>query len=171
MRETNEHETTQAVDRTREHERRRSRWREREASRRREIVLREELEELRLSSRRQESSPEGSQGFRFRAETPGGVNVALNAGMFTSSTDDWATPRDFFEKLDAEFHFDLDVCASETNAKCERFFTKADDGLSQEWRGRCWMNPPYGREIGQWVRKAFETSLRGGACRLSSFIF
>lgn len=94
--------------------------------------------------------------------------MALNAGMFTSSTDDWATPKDFFEKLDAEFHFDLDVCASETNAKCERFFTKADDGLSQEWRGRCWMNPPYGREIGQWVRKAFETSLRGGACRLSS---
>lgn len=88
--------------------------------------------------------------------------MALNAGLFTSSTDDWATPRDFFEKLDAEFHFDLDVCASETNAKCERFFTKADDGLSQEWRGRCWMNPPYGREIGQWVRKAFETSLRGG---------
>lgn len=88
--------------------------------------------------------------------------MALNTGMFTSSTDDWATPRDFFEKLDAEFHFDLDVCASPSNAKCERFFTKADDGLSQEWRGRCWMNPPYGREIGQWVRKAFETSLRGG---------
>lgn len=94
--------------------------------------------------------------------------MAINQGMFTSSTDDWATPRDFFEKLDAEFHFDLDVCASAENAKCERFFTKADDGLSKEWRGRCWMNPPYGREIGQWVRKAFETSLRGGVGRLSS---
>lgn len=96
--------------------------------------------------------------------------MAINQGMFTSSTDDWATPRDFFEKLDAEFHFDLDVCASAENAKCERFFTKADDGLSKEWRGRCWMNPPYGREIGQWVRKAFETSLRGGlvVCLLPS---
>ena len=96
--------------------------------------------------------------------------MAINSGMFTSSTDDWATPQDFFDTLNREFDFDLDVCASAENAKCARFFTKEDDGLSKEWRGRCWMNPPYGREIGQWVRKAFETSLRGGlvVCLLPS---
>lgn len=96
--------------------------------------------------------------------------MAINSGMFTSSTDDWATPQDFFDALNREFDFDLDVCASAENAKCARFFTKEDDGLSKEWRGRCWMNPPYGREIGQWVRKAFETSLRGGlvVCLLPS---
>jgi len=80
---------------------------------------------------------------------------------FSSKTDLWATPQDFFDKLNAEFGFTLDVCALPENAKCERYFTQLDNGLEQTWQGICWMNPPYGREIGLWVRKAYESSLNG----------
>ena len=80
---------------------------------------------------------------------------------FMSNTDLWSTPQDTFDKLHAEFNFDLDVCAIPENAKCPRFFSPEQDGLSREWNGICWMNPPYGREIGKWMRKAFEESLRG----------
>lgn len=83
--------------------------------------------------------------------------------MFSSKTDLWATPQDFFNELDAEFHFTLDVCALPENAKCEQFFTPEIDGLSQPWKGRVWCNPPYGREIGQWVRRAHLAVASGGA--------
>jgi phage N-6-adenine-methyltransferase len=86
------------------------------------------------------------------------VNTALH---FSSATDLWSTPQDFFDKLDAEFHFRTDVCATAGNAKCRRFFTKETDGLAQQWSGVCWMNPPYGREIGRWMQKAYESSLAG----------
>ena len=71
--------------------------------------------------------------------------------MFSSKTDMWETPQDFFDALDQEFHFTLDVCATPENAKCERYYTPDDDGLSQPWNGVVWCNPPYGREIGRWV--------------------
>jgi phage N-6-adenine-methyltransferase len=78
-------------------------------------------------------------------------------GLMSSTTDDWETPQDLFVCLDREFAFTLDVCASQKNAKCERFFDHEQDGLSQSWEGEvCWMNPPYGREIGRWVQKAYE---------------
>lgn len=83
--------------------------------------------------------------------------------MFSSKTDLWATPQDFFNELDAEFHFTLDVCALPENAKCEQFFTPEIDGLSQPWTGRVWCNPPYGREIGQWVRRAHLSVASGGS--------
>jgi phage N-6-adenine-methyltransferase len=79
-----------------------------------------------------------------------------------SKTPEWATPQDLFNRLDATYGFDLDVCATAENAKCPRFFTKADDALLQPWDGTCWMNPPYGREIGYWVAKAYD-SARAGA--------
>lgn len=78
--------------------------------------------------------------------------------FFSSKTDQWATPQDFFDKLDAEFHFETDVCATAENAKCERYFTPEMDGLKQEWTGVCWCNPPYGRQIGKWVKKAAESN-------------
>ena len=79
----------------------------------------------------------------------------INPGLFSSNTDLWATPKDFFAKLNTEFHFELDVCATADNAKCSKFFTKEQDGLKQDWgRAMCWCNPPYGREIGKWVEKA-----------------
>jgi len=73
----------------------------------------------------------------------------------------WATPQDFFDRYNGLYGFQLDVCASPENAKCTRFFTKEDDGLAQEWVGVCWMNPPYGRGIKHWMRKAYQSSLAG----------
>ncbi len=81
--------------------------------------------------------------------------------MFSSASCEWETPMEFFDKQDAVYHFDLDVCATPDNAKCARYYTKEQDGLVQPWTGRCWMNPPYGRTIGKWVQKAYE-SVRGG---------
>lgn len=86
----------------------------------------------------------------------------MNKGLMTSSCSTWETPRDIFVKLDAEFRFSLDVCATADNAKCEHFFSPEDDGLSQTWEGSCWMNPPYGREISKWVKKAYDESRRDG---------
>lgn len=85
----------------------------------------------------------------------------LNKGVFSSYSEHWETPRWLFNKLHREFSFTVDVCASAENATCPRFYTKADDGLSQDWQGVCWMNPPYGRVIGQWMRKAFLSAVQG----------
>ncbi len=74
---------------------------------------------------------------------------------FSSKTDLWSTPQDFYDKLNEEFGFTLDSCATPENAKCKMFYTKEDDGLSRSWKGwTVFMNPPYGREIGKWVEKA-----------------
>jgi phage N-6-adenine-methyltransferase len=80
---------------------------------------------------------------------------------FSSRTDLWATPQDFFDRLNVEFGFTLDVCATPENAKCTRYFTRTDDGLTQNWTGVCWMNPPYGREISSWMRKAYTSAQEG----------
>lgn len=79
----------------------------------------------------------------------------INKALFSSAKEDWETPKDFFDMLDQEFGFDLDVCATEENAKRQRYFTPEMDGLAQIWDGVCWCNPPYGREVGKWVRKAW----------------
>lgn len=83
------------------------------------------------------------------------MNAAV---MFSSKTDLWETPQTLFEELDAEFHFDVDVCATPENAKCDTYFTKEQDGLAQEWNGVCWCNPPYGRNVGKWVEKAAKSN-------------
>lgn len=83
--------------------------------------------------------------------------MSINKGLFTSETDLWETPQEFFDRLNEEFCFDLDVCALPDNAKSEKYFTPEMDGLSQEWSGTVWCNPPYGRHIGKWVKKASES--------------
>jgi phage N-6-adenine-methyltransferase len=84
------------------------------------------------------------------------AETTMNKGMFSSKTPEWETPQDFFDGLNEEFHFTLDVCATNFNAKCDEFLTKEDDGLSCSWHGSvCWMNPPYGREIKHWMHKAY----------------
>jgi phage N-6-adenine-methyltransferase len=80
---------------------------------------------------------------------------------FSSKTDMWATPQKFFDKYNEEYRFTLDPCATSDNAKCPIYFTEADDGLKQQWTGSVWMNPPYGREIIKWMKKAYESSLQG----------
>jgi phage N-6-adenine-methyltransferase len=93
------------------------------------------------------------------------VNTRQRASQlhWSSETDLWSTPKAFFDDLDREFGFTLDVCALAENAKCEQFYSPEDDGLRQEWRGVVWMNPPYGREIKRWICKAYATALMGRA--------
>lgn len=81
--------------------------------------------------------------------------------MFTSKTDLWETPQDFFDRLNEEFCFSLDVCALPENSKCPNYYTPKQDGLSQKWQGVCWCNPPYGRQVGKWVEKASESAEEG----------
>lgn len=92
--------------------------------------------------------------------------------MFSSKTNLWETPQAFFDELDKEFHFQLDVCATPENAKCKNFFTEKDDGLKQNWggQGTIWCNPPYGREVVKWVRKAYETSQQGETVVMLLFV-
>jgi len=82
---------------------------------------------------------------------------------FRSDSCEWATPQEFFDKLHEEFNFTLDVCATNSNAKCKNFYTQAEDGLAQPWLGVCWCNPPYGREIKFWVEKAMRAAHSGDA--------
>jgi len=89
--------------------------------------------------------------------------MTINTGLFSSATDEWSTPADLYELIHAEFAPVLDVCATPYNAKCAMYFTREQDGLAQEWRGVCWMNPPYGREIGKWVKKAYWSAKMNGA--------
>lgn len=79
----------------------------------------------------------------------------MNRTLFSSATDEWETPQGLFDDLNQEFHFTLDPCATPENAKCETYYTKEDNGLYQPWGDeRVFCNPPYGRRIGEWVRKA-----------------
>jgi len=87
----------------------------------------------------------------------------MNPVLFSSKKTEWETPQALFDELDREFGFTLDVCALPENAKCDLFFTPETDGLSQSWKGHiCWMNPPYGKEIGRWVEKAYRESKQNG---------
>jgi phage N-6-adenine-methyltransferase len=89
--------------------------------------------------------------------------VAITQGLFTSKTDEWETPQWLYDELNEEWQFMVDVCASEQNKKHWLFWDKENDGLKQDWHRytTCWMNPPYGREIGKWVKKAYEESQKG----------
>jgi site-specific DNA-methyltransferase (adenine-specific) len=80
---------------------------------------------------------------------------------FSNKTNEWTTPKDFFEKLNNEFNFTLDPCCTTETAKCSKFYTQKENGLKQCWGGnKVFMNPPYGREIKYWIKKAFEESLK-----------
>lgn len=77
--------------------------------------------------------------------------------MFSSQTDLWATPQEFFDKLNLEFRFTLDPCATPENAKCKKYYTVLEDGLKQSWFGETvFCNPPYGTAIKDWVKKCWE---------------
>lgn len=87
---------------------------------------------------------------------------------FSSKTSEWATPISFFAPIQKEFLLNADVCATKENAKLEAYWTKEEDGLAQDWTGiRAWMNPPYGREIGKWVKKASDGGGRHSSCPAS----
>lgn len=91
----------------------------------------------------------------------------LTKGLMSSNTDEWATPPQLFEVFNEKYHFTLDVCANADNHKCPRYFDKSINGLDQDWtKDICWLNPPYGRTIGQWVKKASITASGGGGLSL-----
>lgn len=77
----------------------------------------------------------------------------MTKGMYTSNSEEWGTPQGLFDRLNKEFNFTLDICASEENAKCPK----------ERMGGVIWMNPPYGRQIGNWVKKAKEAARQGKA--------
>ena len=93
------------------------------------------------------------------------MNIQKNKSIdvhFSSNTNEWYTPRDLFTKLNLEYNFTLDPCATPENALCSKYFTKDIDGLTQDWsKDIVFMNPPYGREIGKWIKKAYEESQKG----------
>jgi phage N-6-adenine-methyltransferase len=80
----------------------------------------------------------------------------------SSKSNEWETPKGFFKKYDDIFNFDIDVASTDENHLVDKYWTIKDDALSKDWSGMtCWMNPPYGREIGKFVKKAYEESLKG----------
>jgi len=86
----------------------------------------------------------------------------FNPSLLSSKTIYWRTPTDFFDKLNAEFGFTRDVCATPENTQLSNYYTEEQDGLAQDWAPQvCWMNPPYGRVIGAWIKKAHDESKRG----------
>ena len=83
----------------------------------------------------------------------------MNKILFSSKKEDWETPQDFYDILNDEFHFNLDPCSNQFNHKCDNYFTIEDDGLKQSWGGqRVFCNPPYGKKIYEWVKKASKES-------------
>lgn len=91
------------------------------------------------------------------------MDVRTQELMFSSKTDLWETPQDFFDNLNALFSFTLDACALPWNAKCEKYYTPEQDGLNMPWTGTVWCNPPYGRGVEKWVEKAYNTAKDGMA--------
>lgn len=81
--------------------------------------------------------------------------------LFSSAHTEWSTPRDLAASLVAEFGIQTDVCADASNAVAECWFDRETDGLAQGWTGACWMNPPFGKDIGRWVAKAAESAREG----------
>ncbi len=91
--------------------------------------------------------------------------------MFSSANDAWATPQNYFDKLNERFNFNLDPCAAEDSYKCNIYFTEKDDWLKQDWKitdKMLWLiwnnrykntnvfcNPPYS-DLKSWIKKASE---------------
>ncbi len=90
------------------------------------------------------------------------MGMTINKALYSSNSDSWETPQDLFNELHREFEFTLDVCATHKNSKCKRFFSEETNGLIQDWTGEvCYMNPPYGREVSWWVKKARDSAVDG----------
>jgi len=88
----------------------------------------------------------------------------MQNSLLTSKTNEWNTPQDFYEMWNDRYNFTLDPCATRENAKCSKFFTEEQDGLKQSWKDEIvFMNPPYGRQISKWIKKAHDESINNNA--------
>ena len=87
----------------------------------------------------------------------------MNKILFSSNSEEWATPQALFDELNKKYKFTLDPCATSENAKCKKFFTKENDGLKQSWKNeRVFCNPPYGKNLKFWIKKA-DFEIKNGA--------
>lgn len=86
----------------------------------------------------------------------------------SKSTDEWGTPQDFYDKLNNEFRFTLDVCATKENHKHNNYYTKEDNALQLPWNGVIWCNPPYSKTK-QFFEKAHK-ELKNGNCKTAVFL-
>lgn len=90
--------------------------------------------------------------------------------MFSSNRQDWSTPQELFDKLNEEFKFTCDPCCTHETAKCSKHYTKEEDGLSKSWKGeRVFVNPPFGREMPEWIAKGY-VEVKFGNCPLVVFL-
>lgn len=89
--------------------------------------------------------------------------------MFSSESIEWETPIALFNKYNAIYNFNIDVCANANNTKCEKYYSVEQNGLIQTWEGNCWMNPPYGREITKWIEKAYSET-KDGRCKVVALL-
>lgn len=89
--------------------------------------------------------------------------MSIAKQLLSSRDQTWATPVEYFNRLDAIFNFRLDPCCAVETAKCPIFYTKEDDGLKQAWHetGNTYVNPPFGRELPKWMRKCKEEAENG----------
>ncbi len=85
----------------------------------------------------------------------------VDKALFSSNSGEHETPDDLFAELNAEFNFTLDPAATPKNAKCENYYTKAENGIVQPWPGNVFCNPPYGREVGKWIIKGRSEAANG----------
>jgi site-specific DNA-methyltransferase (adenine-specific) len=87
------------------------------------------------------------------------MNKDTQKTMFSSKSAEWETPQKLYNMLDSIFHFTLDPCATSENSKCKKHFTREENGLKKSWKGQTvFMNPPYGKDIKKWIKKAYEES-------------
>jgi site-specific DNA-methyltransferase (adenine-specific) len=98
----------------------------------------------------------------MKKETQSKIARVRNDGRWHSRGSDWATPQDLFDSLNAQYKFTLDPCASDWNAKCKKYFTEKDNGLMKDWKKNVvFMNPPYGKALNDWMKKAYASYLGG----------
>lgn len=92
--------------------------------------------------------------------------------MMSSKNQCWCTPKELYDELDSEFHFDLDPACTDKSAKCEYHFTPKENGLIRDWRGRTvFCNPPYGKAIKDWVKKCYEEGIQQGFTDIYSCLY
>lgn len=98
----------------------------------------------------------------MKKELKSKIGRVRNDGRWHSRGSDWSTPQDLFDELNAEFHFTLDPCASEWNFKCQKWLNEEMNGLEYDWKKETvFLNPPYGKILNDWMKKAYESSLNG----------
>lgn len=102
--------------------------------------------------------PNVRKAHQERADPEGG-ELMFSQTLYSSKSEEWATPQYLFDELDKEFHFTLDPCCTHENAKCEKHFTVVEDGLKQDWTGETvFCNPPYGRKLPRWIEKCAKSA-------------